>query len=170
MQNIFFKKENLKKILYFSLFISIAIFSPLLKNKIIVGTIVNATLIVSTCILGIRTTIFVGLLPSLIALSTGLVNPVLFALVPFIMISNALLIVVFGSLRKHDYLFALILASAVKCSFLFLIGFVASKGPINSFVISNIYSMISYHQIITVLLGDVVALILLKGFKIEKKI
>ena len=92
MFNVFLKKENLYKSIYFGLFISLAILAPVFRNKIIVGTIVNTCLILSVYKLGIKPTIIIGIVPSLIALTTGVVPMYLALIIPFIMVSNTILI------------------------------------------------------------------------------
>jgi len=66
--------------------------------------------------LGVDFAILIGLIPSVIALGVGLLPAVLVPMVPFIMISNTLLVVCFAYLRKKNYWLGVVVSSFLKFS------------------------------------------------------
>ncbi len=166
MNLIFLKKESLVKILCFAFFISIAVFCPLLKNKYVVGTLINAALFLSVTFLGIRSAVLVGIIPSLIAVSTGLV-PVYFAVfIPVIMLANILLVSVFGFV-KFEYLKAVFFAAFFKAVFLSCIGFIIVLGAADSFLAKHFFSVMGMHQFVTAGMGGILSFSILKYLKIK---
>src|SRR5665647_484155 len=99
--------------------LSVAMIVPLFHQQMITGPIVNATLFVATAVLGVSGGILVGLIPSVVALSAGLLPPVLAPIVPFIMISNTILILAFYFLKEKNYWQGMIMASILKFVFLY---------------------------------------------------
>lgn len=147
----------------FATLIVIVLLTPLIGNQGITGSIVNATLFIATIMLGYRSAIAVGLIPSLIALMSGTLPAVLAPMVPFIIASNAILILVFEVVRKKNYWFGITLASF--CKFIFLWG---SSSLLISFLYKGqiakiILSIMSYPQLITALVGGIIAYIFLKS-------
>src|SRR3989339_550766 len=65
----------------------------------ITGPVINAILIIALFLLGIRSAFLFCLVPSLMALSGGLLPPILAPIVPFIMIGN---IVYINDTNRHD--------------------------------------------------------------------
>jgi len=89
----------------FILLLALAIGAPVLgiHSQWITGSIVNMVLILSVFLVGVRGAVLIGLLPSTIALGTGLLPAALAPMLPFIIISNIILVLVFsivGSLSR----------------------------------------------------------------------
>lgn len=140
----------------------IATIVPLFHQQMITGPIVNATLFVATIILGAQMGIFAGLIPSIIALSIGTLPPALAPMVPYIMISNVILILTFNFLKDKNYWLAMILASLLKFLFLFstsslVIGLLMKKE-----LAESVAMMMSWPQLVTALAGGVIAWIFFK--------
>jgi len=92
------KKEALFTLV---LLLGIAIAAPMIFNQqLITGTIVNATIIVGVCLLGPTNALLIGLLPSSVALATGVLSPALAPMIPFIIVGNTILALTFHYLRK----------------------------------------------------------------------
>jgi len=146
----------------FALFLILATFAPLLKNQFITGPIVNALLFLSTVYLGISAGLLISFLPSMFAFFTGLLPLPLMPMIPFIIISNAVLVLSFGIFRKKSFWLSAISASLLK--FLFL--FASSSFIINFFIKQSlpekIVSMMTWPQLITALSGALIAFIVLK--------
>ena len=93
-------KINIIYLTKFVLLLVIATFAPAIgfHSQWITGPIVNAVLILSVFMVGARGALLIGMLPSTIALSTGLLSVVLAPMIPFIIISNSILILILSSL------------------------------------------------------------------------
>lgn len=134
-----------------------AIFAPAINVQLLTGTLVNATLFLGAVLIGVPAAILIGIIPSLVSSVTGLLPAVMLPMVPFIILGNAVLIVIFAVLRKRSYFRAVILASLAKFALLssvssFVIGyFVPAK------VASNLAVMMSYPQLLTALSGGMLA-------------
>lgn len=159
---------NRNNIITFTKFITLIGFAtivPLFNQQMITGPIVNATLFVATIILGTQMGVLVGLIPSLIALSVGTLPAPLAPMVPYIMISNAILILTFGYLKNKNYWLAIIVASFLKFLFLFstsslVVGLLMKKELTESVAI-----MMSWSQLVTALMGGFLASLFLGYYK-----
>jgi riboflavin transporter len=144
---------------------SILIFAPLLKNQMITGTIVNCVLFMSVILLGRNAALSLCVIPSIISLFSGLLSIIMAPIIPFIMISNMILVLSFDFLKKNQYL-AVILSALFKFVFLFLI----SSFVIKMFSIGQkVAVMFSYPQFFTALAGGVLAILILKIISNNKK-
>jgi len=156
------KKEIILILIQFVALIGVAMIAPLFKQQIITGSLVNATLFIATMLFGIKGAILVGFLPSLISLSTGLLPPSLMPMIFFIIIGNAIMIITFNYLRERNYWLGIVLAASLK--FIFLLGF--STIIFNLFfqekISTTIMTMMSWPQLLTALLGGLLAYIFSK--------
>ena len=154
------KKEAL---LTLAVLIGIAIAAPLLfKQQLITGTIVNATLIIGVSLLGARDGLLIGLLPSSVALATGLLSPALAPLIPFIIIGNAILVLTFSYLSRINYWVGVIVGSLLKFGFLYGTSTVVIGLLINKQVAPAVAQMLSWPQLVTALAGGMLAFGLVK--------
>ena len=147
------------------LLIGIVTFAPLLGQQAITGPIVNATLFISTILIDIKYAIFVGLIPSGIALSVGLLPLTLAPMIPFIMVANAILIVAFEGLRRKNYWLAVFSASTIKFLFLKITSFKVIDLVLKKEVASKAALMMSWPQFVTAIAGGILAYLFLKGAK-----
>ena len=113
------KKEIILVLAQFGVLVAVATLAPLIGSQAIVGPIVNATLFISVVLLGVRAGILVGLIPSSIALYIGLLPSVLAPMIPFIIIGNTILVLVFGYLKNRNYWLGVVSSGFLKFIFLF---------------------------------------------------
>jgi hypothetical protein len=156
------RKANL---FYFSILLSLAVFAPLLKFQLISGSLVNAVLFISTAILGLEGALLICLIPSLIALGIGLLPSVLAPMIPFIIVSNAIFVLIFNFLRKKSYWLGIISASFIKFLFLFNASSLMFELISKKEIAVKAASMMSWPQLITALSGGLIAYIFLKAAK-----
>ncbi|HPL01761.1 MAG TPA: iron hydrogenase [bacterium] len=156
-----FSSKTLLLAFQFVLFVAIVTIAPLLNQQIVTGSIVNATLFISVATLGVSATMMVGMLPSVIALSTGLLPPVLAPMVPFIIIGNTLLVLIFGRLYKKNDLLAVISAAVIKFVFLFATSSVVINLLLKKTVASQVSLMMSWPQLLTAIIGGGIAIVFL---------
>jgi hypothetical protein len=160
------KTKVFEKAGIFSILIAAAIVLPaVIHNQLLTGPIINSLLFLGSALLAPELAILVGILPSLVALSSGLLPAPLAPMIPFIMVSNVILIVIFYHLRKKNYWLGVGAASVLK--FLFLLG--SSSIVINLLLkkelAKQVSMMMSLPQLLTALAGGFIAFIVLKLFK-----
>lgn len=146
-------------------FMLLALLLPLLPAQFISGPMVNAILIIVTVILGKKSAIAIALIPSPIALLTGILPLVLTPMVPLILISNIILIFGFDALRKGNFWYGLGLGATLKFVWLFTSSQLINLIYLNGSLPPSILSMLSYPQLLTTLLGGIIAFAFLKTFK-----
>ncbi len=135
-----------------------------IHSQWIVGPIVNATLILAVFLVGVRGAVLIGLLPSTIALSTGLLPAVLAPVIPFIIISNTLLVLVIDYAKKYmAYFPVLFIAASAKYLFLFITSSFIIQGLLNSALASKVAIMMSWPQFATAVIGGLMAWGVLKA-------
>jgi len=156
---------KLKAALFAFLLALFILLPALIHLQWVTGPTVNAMLFIATVILGPTQAMLLGLMPSSVALSTGLLPLPLAPMVPFIMISNALLVMVFEYSYRKNAIIGIVLAAAFK--FLFLQA--ALNFIMKSMVTGNIGSamavMVSWPQFVTALVGGFIAYTFLKSIK-----
>ena len=160
-------KKIVLSVVQFILFVAIVAVAPLVKQQFIVGPIVNAVLFISAATLGTASAIMIGLIPSVISISVGLLPAVLAPVIPFIMISNAVLVSVFAILKKRNFFLGVIVASIVKYLFLYATSSVVIGLLLKKAVASQVAQMMSWPQLVTALVGGLIAFLFLKATKIE---
>ncbi len=158
------KKEIATKLIQVVLLIGLSTLSPLIHNQSITGTLVNAVLYISTILLGPEMAILTGLFPSIIALSVGLLPLALAPIIPFIIISNIILVLTFNFLKEKSYWTGVLVASGSKFLFLFSVSsiftnFVSKKNFL------NIAATMQLPQLLTAISGGVVAYFFLQNVK-----
>jgi hypothetical protein len=149
----------------FAILIGIATFAPVLHYQPITGPLVNATLFIAAAYLGPQTAILVGLFPSLIALSTGLLPAPLAPMIPFIMFGNAILIITATSLGSKNYWLKIAFASSLKFLFLFGTSFIVINFITETQIAQNVALLMSWPQLVTALAGGVIAYPVIKLLK-----
>jgi len=155
------KRDNILPAIQFAAFVGIAFVAPFFHNQFITGPIVNATLFISTALLGTQAGIMVGLMPSVIALSVGTLPAPLAPMVPYIMLSNTILVVVFGLLSKK-YFTAVVSSSVLKFIFLYATSYLVVGLLQNKQLAESVAVMMSWPQLITALAGGLLAYSFLK--------
>ena len=135
------------------------------------GPFVNAMLIITLFILGIRSALILCLIPSLMALSGGLIPPFLAPAVPFIMISNVIYILCIDWLYNNfkdnasGYWWGVFVGSTAKFLFLlFSMNFIARIMTKSEWT-AKVAQMFSWPQLATALIGGMIVWVILKWLK-----
>lgn len=150
-------RSKINSLIQFVFLIVIATVVPLFHQQMITGPIVNATLFIATALLGVQMGIMVGLIPSVIAISVGTLPLALASMVPYIMVSNAVLILTFNSLKNKSYWLAVVLSSFLKFLFLYGTSSLVVNLLLKKELAGNVALMMGYPQFITALAGGVLA-------------
>lgn len=165
-------KSNFLAVAQFLIISSVAIILPFLVHiQWLTGPIVNAALILALFLTGIRSALLLCLIPSMMALSGGLLPSILAPVVPFIMLSNTifvLLIDYFYDKTKSEnigYWVGVLVAASAKFLFLFLSINVISGLLIKQELAVKVVQMMSWPQFFTAIAGGIIAWAFLKGLK-----
>lgn len=145
-----------------------------LGNPLITGSIVNLILIVSVMTCGINTGIPVAFISPICARLLG-IGPQLWTLIPFIMVGNIVLVLIWHlignrkiGISKGGYIVALIVAALAKFLALY-VGIVKIAIPmflkLPEAKASAISNMFSIPQLITALIGGILAIMILPVIK-----
>ena len=149
----------------FATLLGIATIAPLFHQQWLTGPMVNAMFLIAVALLGTQTAIMLALLPSTIALAVGLLPAILAPMVPFIIISNTIFILGFDSFRSKNYWFGVIVGSVLKFVFLWSTSFVVINLLLKKELAAQVSAMMSWPQLITALIGGVIAYIFLRTIK-----
>ncbi len=122
------------------------------NNQWITGTIVNAILFVAAWRLGVANAILIAVLPSSIALMRGLLPAPMAMLIPYVIISNIILMSAFWVLKKK-LLLAVVVASLSKFAFLYLLT-LAFAGKL----VTPLIVMLQWPQLFTAIAGGLLAI------------
>ncbi|MCX6795333.1 MAG: iron hydrogenase [Candidatus Falkowbacteria bacterium] len=138
-----------------------------IHSQWITGPIINAVLIVTLFIGGLRPAIIASLIPSLMALQGGLLPVVLAPAIPFIMISNVILVLVIDFFCRDkskitNYWYGLVVGASLKFVFLYFSVDLINKLLLNKNLSPIISQMMSWPQLITALLGGTMAYLIIK--------
>lgn len=139
--------------------------APLFPNQFISGPIVNAVLFIVTVMLGLRSGILLCFIPSLIALGAGLLPPIFAPFVPFIMLSNIIMVALFHNLRLKNYWLGAGAGSVAKFVFLFAASQIMFNLVLHKALAQNAALMMSWNQLYSAALGAVIAFVFLKVIK-----
>jgi hypothetical protein len=135
------------------------------------GPIVNAILIITLFLVGIRSALVLCMVPSLMALSGGLLPAVMAPVVPFIMLSNMIMVLtidwVYNNFKDDvkGFFTGIGVASFVKFAFLYLSVGAISKLLIKQEFVAKVAQMMSWPQFATALAGGLLAFVVLRWLK-----
>ncbi len=154
------------KLFVFAFFLTVSIVLPaFIHAQWITGPIINASLLLATILIGPMEAVLLGLMPSTVALSTGLLPFPLAPMVPFIMIGNAILIISFHYLKGQNYALRLGISALLKFAFLhYAVVLVMSKFLENPLV-SKLMIMMSWPQFFTAVIGGIIIYPIIKSLK-----
>jgi hypothetical protein len=163
---------NVKSITSFITLSGIAIFLPFFIHlQWITGPIVNAILIITLFLVGIRSAMVLAFVPSLMALSGGLLPAVLAPVVPFIMISNIIFVLAIDYIYQNfkdanrGYWLGIVVGAGLKFIFLILSVNFISKLLIKQGLVAKVAQMMSWPQFATAVVGGMIAWVVLKWLK-----
>jgi hypothetical protein len=149
------KKEALLTLI---VLIGLAVAAPIFfKQQLITGTIVNATLIIGASLLGARDGLLIGLIPSSVALATGLLSPALAPMIPFIIVGNAVLVIAFSYLKNVNFWLGLVVGALLKFVFLCGMSSIIVGLLINKQLAPTVAQMMNWPQLATAIAGGIVA-------------
>jgi hypothetical protein len=150
----------------FVVLLAIASLLPVVvHNQMITGPIINATLFLAVLTLDIQSAILIGLIPSIVALSVGLLPAPLVPIVPFIMLSNTILVVVFNWFKDKNYWLGVVSASLLKFLFLFGTSSIVINLLLKQELAQKVSLMMSWPQLATALAGGIIAFGIYKFIK-----
>ena len=155
-----------KKILIFLTSLIIIITVPaFIHNQFITGPVVNALLIITCVLVGPMEAVILGIFPSTVALSSGLLPLPLAPAVPFIIASNAIYVAVFHYINKKNFSAGILSASIIK--YIFLTGSAAliTGLLIDGTLTQKILIMLGWPQLLTALAGGIIAFAAIKIIK-----
>jgi hypothetical protein len=152
-------------LIYFGTLSGIAIIMPFFPFQGLTGPIVNAIILIAVVILGLKKASLICFLPSVVALSSGLLPFVLAPMIPFIILGNIILALVFAKFYKQNFWLAVGFGSLAKFGFIFITGQIVINFFINQALSSKVIALISWPQLLTALGGGVIAFIFLKTIK-----
>ncbi len=165
-------RVNVKILSQFVVLSSLVMFVPFFIHlQWLTGPMVNAVLIITLFLVGIRSALILCMVPSLMALSGGLIPPVLAPAIPFIMISNVIFVLLvdyfYNNTKDNTKGFFLGAVAGAFLKFVFLywsIGIVADL-LLKQELAPKIAQLFSFTQFLTALLGALIAWTILKFLK-----
>lgn len=154
-------RVNQEKVFQYSLILlSIAIPLFISKPQLLVGSSINAIILLSTYKYGVKKSLPIYILPSLTSIGKGLLfstfTPFLLYLSPFIILSN----IIFASVanKKHNLIYSIV-GLTLKITLLYS----ATNILINTINLPNIFlKSMGYMQIITGIIGIALTIIIMK--------
>lgn len=158
-------RTKVKVLIQFIVLTGIATIAPFFLHQFIAGPLVNAVLFIATVLIGPYNTLILALLPSTIALSVGLLPPVLAPMIPFIMLGNIILVYAFNAFWKKNYWLGVGVSSVVKWLFLWGSSYVVVQLLLKKEVAEQVSLMMSWPQLLTAVGGGILAYIFLKAAK-----
>lgn len=144
----------------FAILLGVSVVAPLLGlPQFVSGTLVNAALLVAVVLLDPRAAVSIGILPSVFALMSGQLPAPLAPLMPLIMLGNALLVLVFHTVRRRGWWLAVVTAAVVKYCWLFGVTnlLAASTDLLAAPVVPVALTMMGWPQLVTALSGGAIA-------------
>ena len=168
VKTLVFKKQKILILAQFVALIGIATVAPLFGQQAIAGPVINAILFISVMLLGVQNAILIGLIPSLIALSVGLLPSILAPMIPFIMMGNVILIMVFNYFKERSFWMGMVSSSILKFVFLFSSSSIVINLLSSKEIASRIAMTMGWLQLLTALAGGLIAYIILNMRRKER--
>jgi len=169
------EKIKVNVLAQFLVLASVATFLPFFIHlQWLTGTIINAILILVLFLCGLRSALAVACLPSMAALSSGLLPVVLAPALPFIIAGNFLFILTinwFYQKNKNNYygyLGGFLSGAGLKFAFLLLSVNILAAFFINENIVTLVARLMGWWQLVTALSGGLLAYLILKFLKFFK--
>lgn len=156
-------KVNTKSITRTGILLALALVIQWMRlPQLITGTAVNAVLLISLYTVGVLQASVIGCMTPIVALLAGIIQPPMAPVVPFIVMSNLVLIWIVYGLRKKNTYIQIILASGGK--FLFLVA--AVRLILTQFLPAPVWEKVAIAfgvtQLFTALAGGFLAILVTK--------
>ncbi len=156
----------LEKILAFAIIaVFVGIVPTVVHNQWMTGPFINALLFLGCVLIGPMEAVVLGLVPSTVALSSGLLPLPLAPMIPFIMISNAILVAVFYYVNKMNFAVAVLISAFLKFLFLYSFSTFLAQNLLADTLLPKVAIMMSWPQFATALIGGIFAFAVLKFLK-----
>lgn len=143
----------------------LALPANLVFAQILVGSLVNLCLIVSTATAGVWSGLIISVAAPLVSLAQG--HIALPWMVPFVIIGNALIVVVYALLYKRTQILGFVLGGIAKTAFLWigivLIGVSLFKVPEKAAATLSI--SFTWLQLLTAIIGGMISLAVVRAVK-----
>lgn len=149
--------------LFLFFFFLITVIPLFIHNQWFTGTLINAILILSYLLFGLRRALFLTFIPSIAALTTGLLPLVLVPIIPFIVAGNILLILIFHYFEHLNNILKITLAAFLKFVFLYTSTYFITQFFLFDMQYSIVFLLFGWHQFATALMGGLIALSLNTG-------
>ena len=142
----------------------LTIFGPFSLKQLIIGSLVNTTLLVFTWKSGLTSGITIGIISAFLAAVLGMSQMVI---APAVAIGNALICVVYHFLvNKSNHYIAVVLGAIVKCGFLWVVvPMLLETSGLPAPAVSKLSIMMSWPQGITALCGGLLSKPVIDRFK-----
>ncbi|MBD3250314.1 MAG: hypothetical protein GF381_01975 [Candidatus Pacebacteria bacterium] len=144
----------------------------IIHQQAVTGPIINAILLFAGQFLNPSSAMLIGMLPSTVALSRGLLPLPLAPMVPFIIMANSLYIYIFSRVMSRDLKWAtrfpvkfgaaVVLASLAKFGLLYSSSNLVLNQLLPTKLVPQVSQMMSWPQLATALVGGLIAWIGLK--------
>ncbi|MFA5995722.1 MAG: hypothetical protein WCW27_02985 [Patescibacteria group bacterium] len=144
---------------------AVMVIVPLFNFQFITGPLVNACLLLIVMLAGLNQARFAALIPSIIALSVGLLPVALAPTIPYIMLANIIFVTVFDKMRVKNYWYGVIAASLAKFAFLAASSYIVGQLMFGQAIAAKATAMLSWPQLLTALGGGIIAYAILKALK-----
>lgn len=159
-----------QSLIIFSSLLGLTFIVPaLIHNQAVTGPIVNAILLIAASIVSPSSAMLIGMLPSTVALSRGLLPLALAPMIPFIILGNALYIYLFSQLKNKSFGLGVAVASVAKFSLLFGASQLVLQNLLPLKLATKVTQMMSWSQLATALIGGFLAWIVLSGLSLMAK-
>lgn len=137
--------------------------------QILIGSLVNLCLIVATATAGLWSGIVISVVAPLVAFAQG--HIALPWMVPFVIIGNALIVVVYGLLMKKSQILGFIAGGAAKTAFLWIgivwVGISLFHAPEK---VANVLAInFTWLQMVTAVIGGIVSLPVIRALRAKNK-
>lgn len=154
------------RISIFLTLLTATVLAPLaIRSQAITGIFVNAALFAATVILGPAGAILLGLVPSIIAFASGTLPAPLAPMIPFIMLGNTILVVIFHYAGRKNVFLGIGLAAFLKFMLLYGAAYFLISEILPVKIAPALLAMMSWPQLFTALAGGLAAYTLLRGTK-----
>ncbi|OPJ59345.1 ECF transporter S component [Clostridium oryzae] len=135
-------------------------------NQFMVGPLINAILLITTFVCGTIWGISIGILTPILAWAVGQLPSPMAPFIPFIIIGNIIFVLAFGLLKSKSYgkYLGILIGSILKFAFLSLSArklVALFKLAIPSKVANKLIIMMGIPQLITALIGGILALVVI---------
>lgn len=164
--NVFAPIKIKTKILIFFILTVLVVYLPtIIHQQLITGSLVNTVLILAVFLVGPFEALFLGLLPSVFALTSGLLPLPLAPIVPFIMISNTIFVAIYHYFGRKFFFLAILAAGFLKFLFLYGAANILVDFLFEEKIALILITMTGWTQFLTAVIGGILAYTVLSAIK-----